>query len=70
MATPYDLYYWPNIPGRGEFDNPLGCEFDDQGRCTQITPCGSDMPLEDDCLSEGEPRAWSSPIYVDYAAGG
>ena len=48
-------------------DNPLGCKFDEQGRCTQITPCGLNTPLEDDCLSEAEPRAWSSPIFVDYA---
>ncbi len=19
MSNPYELYYWPNIPGRGEF---------------------------------------------------
>ena len=48
-------------------DNPLGCEYDAQGRCIAISPCGADTPAEDDCLSEAEPRAWSSPIFVNHA---
>jgi hypothetical protein len=48
-------------------NNPLGCRFDDQGRCIEITPCGGDVPYEDDCLGEAEPRAWSSPIFVNHA---
>ncbi len=47
-------------------DNPLGCEFDAEGNCVSIEPCGGDVPESDDCLGEAEPRAWSSPIYVDY----
>ncbi|MGH0029389.1 MAG: DUF3604 domain-containing protein [Myxococcota bacterium] len=47
--------------------NPLGCSFDDAGECVAIDPCGANTPAADDCLSEGEPRAWSSPIYVDYS---
>jgi hypothetical protein len=47
--------------------NPLGCEYDEQGRCIAITPCGGNTPYEDDCLSEAEPRAWSSPIFVGHA---
>jgi len=47
-------------------ENPLGCQFDDQGRCIEVAPCGSNTPEEDDCLSEAAPRAWSSPIFVDY----
>jgi hypothetical protein len=47
--------------------NPLGCRFDAQGRCVEIEPCGANTPYEDDCLSEAEPRAWSSPIFVDHA---
>ncbi len=46
--------------------NPLGCRYDESGRCVEITPCGGDVPYEDDCLSEAEPRAWSSPIFVDH----
>jgi hypothetical protein len=53
----------PHIRG----DNPLGCRHDETGRCVEITPCGGDTPYEDDCLAEAEPRAWSSPIYVNHA---
>src|SRR5262245_40904913 len=46
--------------------NPLGCTYDDQGRCAQVNPCFG-RPNEDECLAETEERAWSSPIFVDYA---
>jgi len=50
--------------------NPLRCSEDASGNCVSIDPCGSRAPADDACLSEGEPRAWSSPIYVDYARSG
>jgi len=46
--------------------NPLGCRYDQSGRCVEIAPCGANAPA-DDCLSEAEPRAWSSPIHVSHA---
>jgi hypothetical protein len=49
-----------------EGSNPLRCSYDDSGACVSIDPCGAGAPREDDCLSEAEPRAWSSPIYVDF----
>ena len=55
----------PDLLIRGT--NPLGCELDEAGRCIDIEPCGRDTPYEDDCLSEAEPRAWSSPIFVNHA---
>ena len=51
-------------------DNPLGCRYDESGACVQIEPCGNLAPAADDCLSEAEPRAWSSPIYVEYPEDG
>jgi hypothetical protein len=49
-------------------DNPLGCSWDAEGRCIAVDPCNANTPRDDDCLSEGEPRAWSSPIFVDFGA--
>ncbi len=49
-------------------DNPLGCREDESGECVAIEPCGALTPQGDDCLSGAEPRAWSSPIYVDHAS--
>ncbi len=48
-------------------DNPLGCTYDENGVCVEIEPCGGTAIETDDCLGEAEPRAWSSPIYVDHA---
>ena len=55
----------PHIHG----SNPLGCRYDARGRCVEVSPCGANTPYEDDCLSEAEARAWSSPIYVNHADG-
>ena len=48
--------------------DPLGCRYDDSGRCVAVKPCFG-RPASDDCLSETEERAWSSPIFVDHAGG-
>ncbi len=42
--------------------SPLGCERDLEGRCLGVSIC----PDGDECLRPDEPRAWSSPIYVDH----
>jgi hypothetical protein len=49
-----------------EGGDPLRCSYDDAGVCVSIDPCGAAAPGDDDCLGEAEPRAWSSPIFVDY----
>ncbi len=42
-------------------------EYDDNGKVKKINPCYSGYRGEnDECLSNAEPRAWSSPIFVDY----
>jgi hypothetical protein len=45
------------------------CERDSEGNCISINLCTRDwrMPADVDACSElDEPRAWSSPIYIDY----
>ncbi len=52
-------------PAPGVNAGGLRCERDAEGQCTDVTLCGVDSI--DDCLDEHEPRAWSSPIFVDWA---
>jgi len=50
--------------------DPLGCRGESgdaaDGGCVELDPC-FDRPDADDCLSDSEQRAWSSPIFVDFA---
>jgi hypothetical protein len=42
------------------------CRYDQSGTCVQVNLCSADT---DECLAEHEPRAWSSPIFVDHPEG-
>jgi hypothetical protein len=63
------LYYARAIeaPSPAVAADPLGCRRDEAGRCVQVDPCFG-RPNDDDCLSQTEERAWSSPIFVRHAA--
>ena len=65
------LYYVRAIEKESKAVNAgnLRCEYDALGNCKEVNICyGSPIltPREDDCLSNTEERAWSSPIFVDY----
>ncbi len=47
--------------------DPLKCERDASGKCVKVNLCYGDYRSgPSDCTAPAEPRAWSSPIYVDY----
>jgi hypothetical protein len=62
------LYYVRAIeaPSLAVGANPLGCSYDESGRCVEVNPCFG-RPDDDECLAETEERAWSSPIFVNQA---
>ena len=47
--------------------DPFGCEYDTQGQCIKRNYCiGLNAQPDDNCLSVAEPRAWTSPIFLEY----
>jgi hypothetical protein len=56
------------VPGQAVNADTLGCIEGDNGACEKTVPCTERPGAGPDCLGEVEERAWSSPIYVDFAA--
>jgi len=46
----------------------LRYEYDAEGQCVSVTPCFANdkTDYEDDCLTDAEERAWSSPIFLNF----
>jgi hypothetical protein len=64
-----DAVYYARVfetPIQGINGDNLRCERDPDGNCTQVTLCPGPDGDADECLGEKEPRAWSSPIFVDF----
>jgi len=46
--------------------DPFGCEYDDKGQCIKRNYCiGENATRDKQCLGEAQPRAWTSPIFVE-----
>jgi hypothetical protein len=48
--------------------DPFGCEYNADGECIKRNYCvGENAKPDMNCLSEAEPRAWTSPIFLEYS---
>ena len=50
------------MPQPGINANNVRCTYNAEGRCIETQLCQDE---DDECLAPQEPRAWSSPIYID-----
>ena len=63
------LYYARVIQEEENLINgdPFGCEYDEKGQCIKRNYCVENNAKPDmNCLSKAEPRAWTSPIFLEY----
>ena len=63
------LYYARVIQQAEELivGDPFGCEYDEEGNCVKRKYCiGANARPDNNCLARAEPRAWSSPIFLEY----
>ena len=65
-AVYYARAYEVPIPGINA--GGVNCERDAEGDCLSVRLCPGPDGIADECLAEYEPRAWSSPIFVDHGS--
>jgi hypothetical protein len=68
VASGRDALYYARAleePSQAINGAPLSTRFDDEGRPISIDPC---IEWTDGCLAPVQERAWSSPIFVDFAS--
>lgn len=68
-----DTLYYVRVfegPAPGVNAENVRCVRDADGACVRSNPCPSADGTDPDCLAEHEPRAWSSPLYIDHPAAG
>lgn len=47
--------------------DPFGCEYNEEGECIKRNYClGSEATPDNNCLAPAEPRAWTSPIFLEF----
>jgi len=47
--------------------DPFGCEYDGEGNCRRRHYCiGENAPADENCTAAAEPRAWTSPIFLEF----
>jgi hypothetical protein len=63
------LYYVRAIEGPSPAINAGGvrCQDDASGNCVSVDLCGAPGSPDSECLTPAESRAWSSPIFLDFA---
>jgi hypothetical protein len=73
VASGRDTLYYARVfeePKPGINASNVRCERDAEGNCLRSDPCPSEDGSNPDCLAPHEPRAWSSPIWVDQLRAG
>lgn len=49
--------------------DPFGCEYDEEGNCIRRNYCiDENAGSDENCTAQAEPRAWTSPIFLEHPA--
>ncbi len=69
VSTDRSTLYYARVIQQAELligGDPFGCEYDAEGQCVKVNYCLGENAMPDkNCLASAEPRAWSSPIFLE-----